>query len=82
MAASERIRKHLEASTCDMTSDLENSDCSKQSLQQHRNHFNQENARLAELLAEEAETRLATQAARVKALVGTLNFLHSSAHGL
>lgn len=65
MAASDRVRRHLETSIREMTSDLENSDGSKQFLQQYRTRLSKENARLAELLAEEAEARRAAEAAQI-----------------
>lgn len=65
MAASERVRRHLETSIRDMTADLENSDGSKQFLQQYRSRLSKENTRLAELLKEEAEARRAAEAAQV-----------------
>lgn len=65
MAASERVRRHLETSIRDMTADLENSDGSKQFLQQYRSRLSKENARLAELLEEEAEARRAAEVAQV-----------------
>ncbi|KAF5366211.1 hypothetical protein D9758_005722 [Tetrapyrgos nigripes] len=65
MLASERVRHHLEASLRDMTSDLENSDGSKQFLQQYRERLSKENARLGELLREEAEARRAAETAQI-----------------
>ncbi|GLB41100.1 putative TRAFAC class myosin-kinesin ATPase superfamily, myosin family protein [Lyophyllum shimeji] len=65
MAASERVRRHLETSLREMTSDLENSDGSKQFLQQYRSRLSKENARLAELLEEEAQARRAAEAAQI-----------------
>ncbi|KNZ77855.1 Myosin-11 [Termitomyces sp. J132] len=65
MAASERVRQHLETSIREMTSDLENSDGSKQFLQQYRARLSKENARLAELLEQEAEARQAAEAAQI-----------------
>lgn len=65
MAASERVRHHLETSIREMTSDLENSDGSKQFLQQYRARLAKENAKLAELLEEEAEARRTAEAAQV-----------------
>lgn len=66
MAASERVRHHLEALLHDMTAELENSDGSKQSLEQYRARLAREKARLAELLEDEAEARRATQAAQLQ----------------
>ncbi|KAJ4498393.1 hypothetical protein C8R41DRAFT_757619 [Lentinula lateritia] len=65
MAASERVRHHLETSICEMTADLENSDGSKQFLQQYRSRLAKENKRLAELLEEEAEACRLAEAARI-----------------
>lgn len=65
MAVSERVRRHLEISLREMTADLENSDGSKQFLQQYRARLAKENARLAELLQEEAATRRAGEAVSI-----------------
>ncbi|KAK7434178.1 class II myosin [Stygiomarasmius scandens] len=65
MLASERVRHHLEASLHELTSDLENSDGSKQFLQQYRDRLSRENARLSELLREEAEARRSAEAAQI-----------------
>jgi len=65
MAASERVRRHLETSLRDMTVDLENSDGSKHFLQQCRYRLAKENAQLAELLEEEAEARRTVEAAQI-----------------
>lgn len=65
MVASERVRQHLETSIREMTSDLENSDGSKQFLQQYRARLSKENARLAELLEQEAEARRVAEAAQI-----------------
>ncbi|KAH8096877.1 nonmuscle myosin heavy chain b [Cristinia sonorae] len=66
MAASTRVRHHLEALLRDMTSELEKSDGSKQSLEQYRTRLSKENARLTELLEDEAEARRAAEAAQLK----------------
>jgi myosin heavy chain 9/10/11/14 len=66
MAASDRVRRHLEASIRDITADLENSDGSKQFLQQYRARLSKENARLAELLRDEAQARQAAEAAQME----------------
>lgn len=66
MAASERVRHHLEGLLHDMTAELENSDGSKQSLEQYRARLAREKARLAELLEDEAEARRATQATQLQ----------------
>jgi len=48
-----------------MTADLENSDGSKQFLQQYRARLSRENARLAELLEDEANARRTAEAAQI-----------------
>ncbi|KAL0070997.1 class II myosin [Marasmius tenuissimus] len=65
MAASERVRFHLESSLREMTSDLENSDGSKQFLQNYRARLAKENARLAELLDEESKARQVSESAQI-----------------
>ena len=65
MVASERVRRHLETSIREMSAELENSDGSKQFLQQYRARLSRENAKLAELLQEEAEARRAAEATQV-----------------
>ncbi|KAL1700520.1 nonmuscle myosin heavy chain b [Schizophyllum commune] len=65
MAAQERVRQHLESSIREMTAELENSDGSKQFLQQYKVRLAKENARLTELLAEEAEARRVAEAAQI-----------------
>ncbi|KAI5120077.1 hypothetical protein M0805_002638 [Coniferiporia weirii] len=62
MAASERVRRHLEASLKDMTAELESLDGSKHSLQSYKARLTKENTRLSELLNEEAQARRATEA--------------------
>ncbi|THH09667.1 hypothetical protein EW145_g1839 [Phellinidium pouzarii] len=62
MAASERVRRHLEASLRDMTAELESLDGSKQSLQSYKARITKENTRLSELLNDEAQARRATEA--------------------
>lgn len=64
MATSDRVRQHLESSLHDLTSDLDNSDGSKQFLERTRARLSRENARLAELLEEEAEARRTTESAK------------------
>ncbi|KAK7689538.1 hypothetical protein QCA50_007330 [Cerrena zonata] len=66
MAASTRVRHHLEALLRDMTSELEKSDGSKQSMEQYRTRLSKENVRLSELLQDEAEARRAAEAAQLK----------------
>jgi len=63
--ASDRVRQHLEAYLRELTTDLENSDGSKQSLEKHRAKIARENNRLAELLNEEAEARRASEASQM-----------------
>ncbi|KAG8835466.1 hypothetical protein FRC17_003033 [Serendipita sp. 399] len=65
IVASDRVRQHLEAALRDLSLDLEHSDGSKQSLQAHRSKIARENARLAELLNQEAEARQASESAQV-----------------
>jgi myosin protein heavy chain len=65
MAASDRVRRHLEVSLRDMTAELENSDGSKQFLQRYRARLSQENTRLGELLQDEMEARRAAEAAQM-----------------
>jgi len=65
MLASDRVRQHLEASLRDMTSDIENSDGSAQSLHSYRAKLARENARLAELHQEEAQARRSSEASQM-----------------
>lgn len=65
MVASNRVRQHLEASLRELTNDLQNSDGSKQSLESHRAKLSRENARLGELLNDEAEARQASNGAQM-----------------
>ena len=65
MAASDRVRQHLETSLRELTAELDNSDGSKQSLHQYRNKLTKENTRLAELLEDEAEARRHAEAAQL-----------------
>jgi myosin protein heavy chain len=55
----------LEAALKSMTADLENSDGSRQSIQAHRAKIARENARLADLLNQEAEARRAAEASQI-----------------
>ena len=64
MAASDRVRQHLEATLHSVTTDLERSDGTKQSLQAHRAKIARENARLLDLLHQESEARRATEASQ------------------
>jgi myosin protein heavy chain len=57
LAASDKVRRHLESSMKDLSRDLEVTDVSKQSLQKYRLRLAKENERLAQLLDEEAEAR-------------------------
>ncbi|EKM53126.1 uncharacterized protein PHACADRAFT_259301 [Phanerochaete carnosa HHB-10118-sp] len=66
MVASTRVRQHLEALLGDMTAELENSDGSKQSLEQYRARLAREKSRLQELLEDEAEARRAAEAAQLQ----------------
>lgn len=66
MAASTRVRQHLETLLRDMTAELENSDGSKQSLAQYRARLAREKGRLQELLEDEAEARRAAEAAQLQ----------------
>ncbi|KAH7919841.1 nonmuscle myosin heavy chain b [Leucogyrophana mollusca] len=65
IAASDRIRQHLEGLIHDLTADLESSDESKQSLQSYRQRLSQENSRLAALLQDEANARRASESAQI-----------------
>ncbi|EJD07041.1 uncharacterized protein FOMMEDRAFT_131794 [Fomitiporia mediterranea MF3/22] len=62
MAASERVRRQLEASLRDLTAELESLDGSRQSLQSYRARMVKENARLGELLNNEVQARRASEA--------------------
>lgn len=68
IATSERVRQHLESSVKDMSAELDNSDGSKQALQQYRARLAHENEQLAALLAEEADARRAAEAAQVEGI--------------
>ena len=68
MAASDRVRHHLEISLRELTAELENSDGSKQFLQKTRSRLAQENSRLAELLKDEADARRTAEAAQVEGI--------------
>ncbi|KAF8629720.1 hypothetical protein AX15_003315 [Amanita polypyramis BW_CC] len=65
MAASQRVRHYLENTIREITAELENSDGSKQFLHQYRSRLSKENARLAELLEEEAQARRAAENAQI-----------------
>jgi myosin protein heavy chain len=66
MATSDRVRQHLESCLREMTVDLENSDGSKAYLEKTRTRILRENARLAELLEDEANTRRGADNAQLK----------------
>ncbi|KAG8927012.1 hypothetical protein FRC02_008540 [Tulasnella sp. 418] len=68
MAASNRVRQHLETALRDIMFDLENSDGSKQSLQAHRSKLARENARLADLIDEEARARRTAESAQISGI--------------
>jgi len=61
MLASERVRRHLQSSLQDLGSELESSDGSNASLEAYRARLARENARLAELLDDEAQARRSTE---------------------
>ncbi|TFK47329.1 nonmuscle myosin heavy chain b [Heliocybe sulcata] len=65
IAVSDRVRQHLESSLRELTADLESSDGSVESLQQYRARLARENARLAELLREEAEARQSAESTQI-----------------
>ena len=73
MAASERVRRHLEASLRDMTADFETLDGSKQSLQSYKAQLARENSQRTELLNEETQARRATDNNRVCGLQAMWN---------
>jgi myosin heavy chain 9/10/11/14 len=68
IVASDRVRQHLEATLKEMTADLERSDGSKDSINAHRSKIARENARLADLLSQEAEARRAAEAAHMEGI--------------
>jgi myosin heavy chain 9/10/11/14 len=65
MAASERVRHHLEASVRELTVELEEGDGSKQFFEQFRQRLANENNRLSELLEDESEARRHAEAAQL-----------------
>lgn len=65
MAASERVRHHLEASIRELTVELEGGDGSKQFFEQFRQRLANENGRLSELLEDESEARRHAEAAQL-----------------
>lgn len=73
MAASERVRRHLETSLKEMTEELQHSDGSKQSLQAYRARLAKENTKLTDLLKEEALSRREASAAHMEGLQSMWN---------
>jgi myosin heavy chain 9/10/11/14 len=65
IAASDRVRKHLEESLLAMTAELEKSDSSNLSLVQYRARLEKEKAHLAKLLGQEKEANRSAEAAQV-----------------
>jgi len=57
MVASERIRQHLQSSLRDLSMGVEKMDGSAESVHKHRDRIARDNARLRELLDEEADAR-------------------------
>lgn len=68
MAASDRVRHHLEISLRELTADLESSDGSINYLRQTRSRLAEENARLDELLKDEADARRTAETAQVEGI--------------
>lgn len=64
MVASDRVRRHLEISVKELTAELEAIDGSKQALQQYKAKLMRENAKLTDLLREEAQARKTAEAAQ------------------
>ncbi|KAI0258554.1 hypothetical protein BC834DRAFT_65181 [Gloeopeniophorella convolvens] len=65
MAASHRVRQHLEASIHALTSELDANDGSKQFFEGYKQRLAKENARLSELLEDEHEARRHAEAAQL-----------------
>ncbi len=65
MAASHRVRHHLEASLQSLIAELEEGDGSKQFFEQYKQHLANENIRLSELLEDESEARRHAEAAQL-----------------
>ena len=65
MAASLRVRQHLEASIQALTLELEEGDGSKQFFEQYKQRLANENGRLSELLEDESEARRHAEAAQL-----------------
>lgn len=66
IAASDRVRQHLEASLREMSAELENSDGSKAFLERYKARLAKENARLSELLKDEEKARRSAQDAQTE----------------
>ncbi|KAF8657591.1 hypothetical protein AX16_002172 [Volvariella volvacea WC 439] len=64
MAASDRVRRHLETTIRGMTDELQNGDLSEASLAHYRSRLLDENSRLGQLLDDEAAARRAAEAAQ------------------
>ena len=65
MAASQRVRQHLEASIHALTVELEEGDGSKQFFEHYRQRLANENGRLSELLEDESEARRHAESAQL-----------------
>ena len=65
MAASDRVREHLENSLNELNAELDRSDGSIHSLEQYKVKMARENKRLLELLEDEREARRAAEAAQI-----------------
>ena len=65
MAASDRVREHLENSLNELNAELDKSDGSIHSLEQYKVKTARENKRLVELLQDEREARRAAEAAQI-----------------
>lgn len=65
MAASQRVRHHLEASLQALTAELEEGDGSKHFFEQYKQRMANENIRLSELLEDESEARRHAEAAQL-----------------
>lgn len=70
MAASERVRRHLESSLRELTAELQGLDGSKASIQSYKSRMQKENDRLNELLNEEAQSRRLSEANHLNGLQG------------
>ncbi|KAH6904304.1 hypothetical protein BKA70DRAFT_543309 [Coprinopsis sp. MPI-PUGE-AT-0042] len=73
MAASERVRKHLEISLREMAEELEKSDGSMQFLHDYKARLARENQRLSALLKEEGEARKAAESAHADGIQAIWN---------